>query len=136
HLNEGDYLRAYHDRSDGGLFTTLAEMVFAGRCGVSIQLDRWVKDRSHIVRELFSEELGAVLQVEAQHVQYVHSMFVQAGLEEAYLEIGEVLPDTEQLTFSFADDIIVQRSRASLERLWARTSYEIQRLRDNPECAD
>ncbi|WP_416399139.1 phosphoribosylformylglycinamidine synthase [Allohahella sp. A8] len=136
HLNDGDYLRAYHDRSDGGLFTTLAEMAFAGRCGVNIQLDRWVKERSHIVRELFNEELGAVLQVESRHVQYVHSMFVQNGLEEAYLEIGEVVPESDQLIFRFADDVIVQRSRASLERLWARTSYEIQRLRDNPECAD
>ena len=136
HLNECDYLRAYHDRSDGGLFTTIAEMAFAGRCGVSIQLDRWVKDRSHIVRELFNEELGAVLQVEAHQVQYVHSMFVQAGLEESYLEIGSVTPDSEALVFRFGNDIIVQRSRVALEQIWARTSFEIQRLRDNPECAE
>jgi phosphoribosylformylglycinamidine synthase len=38
-LNSSGRLLAYHDRSDGGLLATLAEMMFAGGCGVTVLLD-------------------------------------------------------------------------------------------------
>jgi len=52
-------LLALHDRSDGGLITTLLEMAFAGRCG--LEIDITALDENDLAT-LFSEELGVVLQ--------------------------------------------------------------------------
>src|SRR6202030_2551449 len=53
-------LRAYHDRSDGGLFVTLLEMAFAGHCGLDIALPA---ARGTALAQLFSEEPGVVVQI-------------------------------------------------------------------------
>ena len=63
-LEQGDIL-AYHDRSDGGLLATLAEMSFAGHVGVSVDVQTLGDDS---IAALFNEELGAVIQVSAERV--------------------------------------------------------------------
>ncbi|MGX8895271.1 AIR synthase-related protein, partial [Enterobacter cloacae] len=57
-------LLAYHDRSDGGLFVTLAEMAFAGHCGLNVDISAYDED---ILAGLFNEELGAVFQIKGEH---------------------------------------------------------------------
>ena len=59
HLHAENLLIAYHDRSDGGLFSTVAEMAFAGRCGVDLDISSLGDD---VLAALFSEEVGVVLQ--------------------------------------------------------------------------
>lgn len=133
-LNSDGKLLAYHDRSDGGLFVTLAEMCFAGHTGVDIKLDGLAESSSQFARELFNEELGAVVQVRREDTSFVLQQFSAAGLGDHTSVIG-TLNDDDQLRLSFEGETVVDQSRCSLQRLWSETSYRIQSLRDNADCA-
>ncbi|GGE78987.1 phosphoribosylformylglycinamidine synthase [Streptosporangium jomthongense] len=133
-LNADDRLLAYHDRSDGGLFVTLAEMCFAGRTGVDIKLDGLAEQRNQLVRELFNEELGAVVQVRREDTDFVLQQFSAAGLGDHISVIG-TLNDQDRLRVIFEGEAVADHSRTELQRLWAETSYRIQSLRDNTDCA-
>jgi phosphoribosylformylglycinamidine synthase, single chain form len=133
-LNRQGLLLAYHDRSDGGLFVTLAEMAFAGRTGLSVRLDSLLEDKSHLVRELFNEELGAVIQVASGNVQAVLDTMESAGLAGNIARIG-TLSDDRRLQFLYGNEVVIDRGRAELEQLWSETSYRMQALRDNADCA-
>lgn len=124
-------LLAYHDRSDGGLFTTLAEMAFAGRCGLQIDIAAVPGDALAV---LFSEEAGAVLQVPREHLAAVVSRCTALGLGDCVHEIGAATAG-DGITVVSSQGELLNDSRARLQQLWARTSYEMQALRDNPECA-
>ncbi|MDX1754768.1 MAG: phosphoribosylformylglycinamidine synthase [Marinobacter sp.] len=133
-LNGDGKLLAYHDRSDGGVFVTLAEMAFAGHTGFDVKLDGLAEESSQFARELFNEELGAVIQVRREDTEFVLQQFSAAGLGEHTSVIGS--PNEEdRVRFSFADAFVIDESRADLQRLWSETSYRIQSLRDNAECA-
>ncbi|MGO1748897.1 MAG: phosphoribosylformylglycinamidine synthase, partial [Marinobacter sp.] len=133
-LNADDKLLAYHDRSDGGLFVTLAEMCFAGRTGVDIKLDGLADDSSQFARELFNEELGAVIQVRREDTDFVLQQFSAAGLGDHINVIG-TLNDQDRLRLMFEGEAVVDNSRTELQRLWSETGYRIQSLRDNADCA-
>jgi len=133
-LNADGKLLAYHDRSDGGLFVTLAEMCFAGHTGVDIRLDGLAEDPSQFARELFNEELGAVIQVRQEDTGFVLGQFSAAGLGDCISVIGS-LNDDDCLRLTFDGQPVVEESRVTLQRLWAETSYRIQSLRDNADCA-
>ncbi len=130
-LNAAGRLLAYHDRSDGGLLATLAEMMFAGGCGVTVLLDDLGEE---LLPALFAEELGAVLQVRATDRTTVLMKLAAAGLGECSHVIGA--PNAaDQLRLRFAGEIVFAASRSELRRLWSETSYRLQALRDHPECA-
>jgi phosphoribosylformylglycinamidine synthase len=131
-LNQADLLLAYHDRSDGGLFATLCEMSFAGHCGLEAQLDELGDDQ---VAALFSEELGAVLQVRHCDTDTVLETLRAAGLGRHSHVIG-TLRDDDRILFTFAGGTVLAQKRADLQRAWAQTSYRMQALRDNPDCAE
>lgn len=133
-LNSDDMILAYHDRSDGGLFATIAEMTFAAHSGADISLDVLADDEQGLAAALFSEELGAVLQVRAEDTEEVLAQFEAAGLGDCTAVIGAPNEDN-QLTFSFRDEEFLSGSRVEWQRLWTRTSYEMQARRDNAECA-
>lgn len=152
-----DKLLAYHDRSDGGLFATLAEMAFAGRCGISADIDCLMdkflpihypdfqgdpaEDLSDelynhaAIKILFNEELGAVIQIRQQDRDYVDAAFKAAGLTGAVSRIGSPDFDNESVSF-FGYGYFLEQTRADLQRAWQETSHAIQKLRDNPACAD
>ena len=170
-----DKLLAYHDRSDGGLFATLAEMAFAGRCGLDITLGSIlfattiatytpaqvdhdlgfvnagsiISTEENVIRSLFNEELGAVLQVRAEDADYVlkqfdkKEFFVNKGGfsprkigKFASHYIGTINPTSDRLVITVDDETLFDQPRADLQRAWQETSHAIQRLRDNPACAD
>ena len=133
-LNIDGKLLAYHDRSDGGLFTTLAEMCFAGHLGADIKLDLLAEDSSHFAREIFNEELGAVIQVKQEDTEAVLQQFTAAGLGEHTLVIGQPNED-DHLRFIFDNKIVLENKRSYYQQIWAETSYRMQSLRDNAECA-
>ncbi len=133
-LNGDDKLLAYHDRSDGGLFVTLCEMAFAGRTGVDIKLDGLAEEKSQFAREIFNEELGCVIQVRRDDTLFVLQQLSAAGLGENSAVIG-TLNDESRIRFSFNGDYIIDEVRSELQSLWAETSYRIQSLRDNANCA-
>jgi phosphoribosylformylglycinamidine synthase len=133
-LNGDGKLLAYHDRSDGGLFVTLAEMGFAGHTGLDIKLDGLAEDASQFARELFNEELGAVIQVRREDTGFVLQQFSAAGLGDHTSVIGTVSQD-DHIRYTFEGEAVISRSRTELQRLWAETSYRVQSLRDNADCA-
>lgn len=130
-LNQHDQLLAYHDRSDGGLLATVAEMLFAGRQGVALTLDAL---GDNALAALFNEELGAVLQVRAEDCDNIMTLLTHAGLIDCVHKIGHVVSG-QQLTVNYAGDIIYSASRTELQTAWSEVSYRMQALRDNPDCA-
>ncbi|MCA6061816.1 phosphoribosylformylglycinamidine synthase [Thalassolituus sp. ST750PaO-4] len=133
-LNSDNKLLAYHDRADGGLFATLTEMAFAAHCGVDISMDLLADDEAGLAAALFAEELGAVLQVRRDDLEEVLTQFEAAGLGDCTAVIGKPNFD-DQITFSFQDEEFLSESRVNWQRLWSQTSYEMQALRDNADCA-
>lgn len=139
-LQESGVVLAYHDRSDGGLFTTLAEMMFAGRCGVEIMLDDICASSKteDVIAALFNEELGAVFQVRKKDEIKFRSCFATCGPPPGLIHrIGRVSEQPKQnLAIYHKHTLVYRNSRANLQQTWARTSYHIQRIRDNAACAD
>ena len=134
-LNEQDKLLAYHDRSDGGLLATIAEMVFAGRKGAEIELDTLVSENEDILAALFNEELGAVIQVKQTEVDDIIDFLSEAGLEQCTHLIGWILDKQQQLNITYQGEEIYTETRANLQQTWSEVSYRMQALRDDPECA-
>lgn len=128
-LNSNNKLLAYHDRSDGGLFSTLTEMAFAGHCGVLADISSL---QGNLLNALFNEELGAVIQVRASDVETV-LMQLNSVLTGCVHLIGQVT-NANEITIK-KDDTIFSDSRINLHRMWSETTYHMQRLRDNPTCA-
>jgi phosphoribosylformylglycinamidine synthase len=139
-MHDADVVLAYHDRSDGGLFTTIVEMAFAGRCGVEILLDNVCGSAKpkDIIEGLFNEELGAVFQIPKNKEREFKSCFSTCGPPTGMVtKIGIVLPTKHQtITFRHGATTVYQNTRAALQERWASTSYRMQKLRDNPVCAD
>ncbi|WP_273861999.1 phosphoribosylformylglycinamidine synthase [Pseudomonas sp. LA5] len=133
-LNQDGLLLAYHDRSDGGLITTVVEMAFAGHCGLALRLDALAADRDELIRALFAEELGAVIQVPQDFTHEVLAQFSAAGLEDCVAVIGNPVNGYE-INIHYHDEHLYQAERRMLQRVWSETSFQIQRLRDNAECA-
>ena len=129
-LNEQGDILAYHDRSDGGLFTTLVEMAFAGRTGLSIELDALDGDS---LAMLFNEELGAVIQVKSEISDKVLSEFSDLGI--AAHPIG-ALNNLDTIRISRGGKLLFGQSRAELQEHWSRTSYQIASRRDNMDCVE
>ncbi|HXF67861.1 MAG TPA: phosphoribosylformylglycinamidine synthase [Burkholderiales bacterium] len=132
-LNREGRLLAYHDRSDGGLFATVCEMMFAGRVGVTLRLENIPEPRS-AVEFLFNEELGAVLQVRRDDLGQVRAAFEAAGLGPCFHLIGGLNSD-DSLEITAGGKEILREKRVDLRRAWSETTYHMQRLRDHPECA-
>ncbi len=130
-LRHEHLILAYHDRSDGGLLATLAEMSFAGHVGVNLHLGDL---GDNPLRALFNEELGVVLQVCHCDTDTVLAVFRASGLGHHVHVIGE-LNDTDELVLTFGHDELLRLPRTRLQSLWAETSYRMQTLRDNAECA-
>ncbi|ABR73800.1 phosphoribosylformylglycinamidine synthase [Actinobacillus succinogenes] len=125
-------LLAYHDRSDGGLITTLAEMAFTGHCGVSVDISA-LGDNDLAV--LFNEELGAVIQVKESDVNAVREVLSRHGLIHLTKEIGTVNANDE-FEIVRGTKVLLSEKRSELRGIWAELTHQMQRLRDNPACAD
>ena len=134
-LNADGLLLAYHDRSDGGLLTTALEMAFAGHCGLNLNLDALVESAAQIPAALFNEELGALVQVRQGDTEVVLAQFSAAGLADCVSVIGQPV-NNGHVAIKFEGMDVFSGDRRLLQRQWSETSYQIQRLRDNADCAD
>lgn len=132
HLNEKSVLLAYHDRSDGGLLVTLCEMSFASRCGLTVLLDDLAPDP---LRALLSEELGAVIQVRRRDTKEVLAAFSKGNGLRGHVHVIGQPTDQDCLEFFHGVKPVLQEARTALHRLWSQTTYQMQALRDNAECA-
>jgi len=146
---------AYHDRSDGGLFVTACEMAFAGRCGVTLSIDALAfeaasddvdafrrgaeeqlagRAKDLALAALFTEELGALLQVRAGDRARVMERLRAAGLGECSQVVGQ-LNARDEIRITRNNRTIYSNRRDHVQRAWSETTYRMQALRDNPECA-
>ena len=130
-LNETGYILAYHDRSDGGVFTTLCEMAFAGRCGLDIDAGS-----TDLQAFLFNEEPGIVLQIRSEYLQTVQETLLQCGLPDACLALVARPNGDKEIRIKHKEQVVYSAGINQLHRLWSLTSYHLQALRDNPACAD
>ena len=129
-LNGDGKLLAYHDRSDGGLFVTLAEMAFAGHCGLRVDLSSLPGDIAAI---LYNEELGAVLQVRAADAEAI-CVSLESALAGCVHLIGAPMAGNS-FSIHYAGREAYADTRSNLHRMWSETTYRMQKLRDNPLCA-
>ncbi|EEW12489.1 phosphoribosylformylglycinamidine synthase [Vibrio mimicus VM573] len=131
-LVRNDKLVAYHDKGDGGLLVTLAEMAFAGHCGIKANIDSLGDDT---LAALFNEELGAVVQVKNDELNSVLATLAAHGLEVCSHVIGEV-EASDRLLITRGEEVLIERSRTELRTIWAEMTHKMQALRDNSACAD
>ena len=130
--NANGLLLAYHDRSDGGVITTLLEMAFAGHCGLELHLDGWAEAT---LRALFNEELGAVVQVAEANREAFEALLVKFGLAGLSHRIGRP-KEKLGIKLFLGDEVFVKWNWSKLYQAWNETSHAMQRLRDNPQSAD
>ncbi len=128
-LVDESLISAYHDRSDGGLLTTLLEMAFASRCGLNIQLDE-----SDALAGLFNEELGAMVELNSENRDRFLAVMAEFEMSDHVAFIGKASPG-EQIIVQVGGSEVLSASRVDLHRLWSETTYHMQSLRDNPSCA-
>ena len=129
-LRAQDLVLAYHDRSDGGVFATLAEMAFAGHCGLDVKLPAGANGAAGA---LFSEEPGVVLQVKAGQAGAAHAILEKHGLGELSHDIGA--PSREMRVRIEAATGRIDETWEDLRRAWSETSFRMRELRDEPGCA-
>ena len=153
-LHATEWVLAYHDRSDGGLWATVCEMAFAARCGVTINIDLltidpvaadWgdfkirpeqvsVQREELTLKALFNEELGAVIQVPKAQRSAVMDILRAHDLSRCAFEIGSV--NTRDSIEIYRDaKCIYTQPRKALQRAWSEVSTEIAKRRDDPVCA-
>ncbi len=128
--NARGLLLAYHDIGDGGLLATVAEMMFASRLGVALQLGS-----DDVLGELFSEEIGCVVQVRRSDWDSWQESLSATVLAGAYQVIGAV-NGSDQLSITERNGRVHTFARVTLQQAWAAVSHQIQRQRDHSECAD
>jgi phosphoribosylformylglycinamidine synthase len=126
-----ELLVAYHDRSDGGFLATLCEMAFAGHCGIDVDVAALGDDA---LAALFNEELGAVIQVLAGDLERVNAILADCGLNSFSYDIGSIAGN-DRIVIRHGNIDLVDVPRTHYQRLWSETSFRIQSMRDNPECA-
>jgi phosphoribosylformylglycinamidine synthase len=145
---------AYHDIGDGGLLATVAEMAFAGHCGVSLELDSIAYDghmsdvdggekkpgmlagkfNDRVLAALFAEELGAVIQVRRDRREAVLASLTEHGLGACAHFIGAP-NDRDELRIWRNAKMIYSAPRSELHRAWSEVSHQIAKIRDDAASA-
>lgn len=126
-INEN--ILAYHDKSDGGLIVSLCEMIFASRIGITLNLDT-----NNLLEFLFNEEIGVVLQIADEQIEHISMLAGSLNLSLSIL--GKINTSTEKLIIQNKGQTILHEQRLKLQECWSLVSYTMQKLRDNPVCAD
>jgi phosphoribosylformylglycinamidine synthase len=125
---------SYHDRSDGGLLTTISEMAFAGRVGVDVFLDEILSNKNDYIDSLLNEELGVVIQINSEERDAVIQCLQRSGLKDFIYSIG-TLNDQKEINLIQDNKVSVSWSLKELLEDWSRVGFEMQSLRDNPATA-
>jgi len=130
-LREAGLVLAYHDRSDGGVAVTLLEMAFASRAALEVDLGPVARP----VAALFAEELGAVLQLREADLARAEAILARHGLAALSRRIGRAGAG-RRIVISAAGQPLIDADRVALRAAWSETTWRMQRLRDDPACAD
>jgi phosphoribosylformylglycinamidine synthase len=128
-LIDHDLILAGHDRSDGGLITTVLEMAFSGNCG----LDLGLQGEAQAISALFSEELGLVIECRSEDLDAINTILTKAKLPSIIL--GTSCKD-KQIHLQYNGQLLVDEDMRVLRQEWEETSYQLERLQMSPACAD
>ncbi len=121
-----------HDRSDGGLITTLLEMAFAGNCGIELKLNPPLPVGG-IIPLLFSEELGLVIEYDSQKEKEIMSELKNHDIP--YKIIGNTTIE-KRIKIKFNNETALDEDMRLLRDIWEETSFELDKLQANPECVE
>ena len=114
-----------HDRSDGGALVAILEMIFCSRTGADID----IPEGKEVLPFLFNEEVGFIIQVTDSRVASVtNECPVRCDL------VGRLRSD-EDVSINHSGEEIYRASRGQIQTSWALTSYKMQALRDEENCA-
>lgn len=129
--NAQGVISAYHDIGDGGLLATIAEMQFTSRQGIKLSLDD-----KNLLGQLFSEELGAVIQVLPENVAALMQLAEEFNISDMLSLVGQSCEEDSLIiqTPLHMGDATLRFSRSELQQEWSQVSYQIARRRDNPAC--
>jgi phosphoribosylformylglycinamidine synthase len=130
-LGRDGKLLAYHDRSDGGLLATVAEMAFAGHTGVDLE----ILSGHNVDSTLFNEELGAVIQIRAADLDSVSQTLRQHGFKACTTRIG-TLNREHRFRIKRGGKILLDEDLFALRAAWSDVTHRMAALRDHPACAD
>ncbi|MGW8195019.1 MAG: phosphoribosylformylglycinamidine synthase [Desulforhopalus sp.] len=122
-------ISAGHDRSDGGLITTLLEMAFAGNCGLDISLE----GQHTVFEELFAEELGLVIECPEENLPQVEAVLTGAALNVIRLGVSTA---EKRIKITYNGQRVLDEQMVVLRSWWEETGYQLERLQMNPACAD
>jgi phosphoribosylformylglycinamidine synthase len=129
-LRDEQLLLAWHDRSDGGLLTSLAEMAFASHVGLAVTVPERESDP---VAWLFNEEPGVVVQVERAALDRVRAVLAAHDFPDCAV-VAAPTADAE-ISIRHGSAKLFSASWVELRRVWSDLSFRMQALRDDPECA-
>ena len=128
-----------HDRSDGGLITTLLEMAFSGNCGLEMNFELRIKGQElmkEIISLLFSEELGLVIEYLPENEHEIISILKSSSV--SYQIIGKTLSEKKiKLNFLTLNSellTLLDEDMRELRNIWEETSHQLDMLQANPEC--
>ena len=124
-------LAAAHDRSDGGLWASVAEMAFVGQQGLNLE----VPAGRDVLPFLFAEEPGMVVSVATDKQADFARLLEKHGLEQVAVPLGQTQANDILRVHHRGEDISA-RGVSHWQKIWAENSHRLQRLRDNPACAD
>ena len=126
-------VQAAHDRSDGGLWACLLEMAFAARCGLDIYPPA-EHSAAQTLAWLCNEELGLVVQVADANEAAWLELLSKHGLADYTRMVGR--PQAAPRVCLAGDEVRLDYGLEDLLAIWSETSWAMQRLRDDPDCAD
>jgi len=129
--NARGLLMAYHDRADGGAIVTLIEMALAGHCGLDLELAGWA---DNALSTLFSEELGAVVQICAEQRAEFIALLKEHRLDHVAHHVGNPR-NRKRVKLKLGGETLARWPWSDLMRAWSETSSAMQERRDNPESA-
>ncbi len=135
--NKHNLIDAYHDRSDGGLFTSLVEMAFAGKLGLNVDLSDYAHaaiGNQDAASLLFNEEVGAVVQVSENNLQVFTNLAKEFGLQDCVFKVAKVI-ENDKIVINLNGETVSESTRTAYRLAWASTTFSMQSLRDNPNCA-
>lgn len=133
-LIDSDLVLSGHDRSDGGLITCLLEMAFSGNCGLSVQLGNIHPVTADVISLLFAEEVGVVIEYSTHNEGKIGAILEEYGLTRFCYVIGEPQPE-KWIEVKFGEAVILHEDMRALREIWNETSFELEKLQCNPECA-
>lgn len=142
-LLERKVLLAGHDISDGGLIVCLTEMAIAGLCGINVNLGSalntfGLKESSieNVLRLLFAEECGWILECDSNNLQTILNEFKDNKVNAIHIGKSTGYGMESRIKISTNTTTLIDMSTLEATKKWERTSYELEKLQMNPECAE